>query len=243
MTSGRTMAIATDISGLVDLQFYDLPDSSTLHLYWRASVARSVAKRGQYRVKRAVDLLLAAMLLISASPLMLLAAALIRLTSRGPVFYRQQRLGRDGQEFTLLKFRTMVDGADAMLDKVFHLNEANGPIFKSRRDPRITRIGRLLRATFIDELPQLMNVLQGDMSLVGPRPILAQEIAALPGRVAFRFAVPQGITGPWQTNGHHKLSFDQQLEVERQYIVNWTVWIDLQILLKTVPLVARWRGW
>src|SRR5947209_3178059 len=176
------------------------------------------SRHTQYRVKRLLDLVVASFLLVLLSPLMLLIAAVIRLTSRGPILFRQRRLMKDGVEFTLLKFRTMVNGADGMLDQVFHLNNANGPLFKAHKDPRVTRVGRILRGSFLDELPQLINVVRGEMSLVGPRPILTREVADLPGRVVFRFAVPQGVTGPWQTNGHHKLTFDEQLAIERSYI-------------------------
>jgi lipopolysaccharide/colanic/teichoic acid biosynthesis glycosyltransferase len=186
--------------------------------------------------------MVAGALLVVLSPVMLTIALVVKLTSRGPILFRQQRLMKDGEEFTLLKFRTMVDGADGMLDKVFHLNQANGPLFKSRRDPRVTRVGRVLRKTFLDELPQLMNVLRGEMSLVGPRPILAREVSELPGRVVFRFAVPQGITGPWQTHGHHRLSFEEQLNVERTYIQSWSLLKDLVILIQTTRLVLLRRG-
>ncbi len=199
-------------------------------------------KRFQYRLKRAFDLMVAFVLLALLSPLLLFIAALVKLTSKGPVFYRQQRLMKDGQEFRLLKFRTMVDGAEGMLDKVFHLNEASGPLFKVHRDPRVTRVGRFLRATFLDELPQLLNVVRGEMSLVGPRPCLAREISDIETSVIFRFAVPQGVTGPWQTHGHHKLTFDEQLKVEREYIENWSLKRDLQILLQTLPLILGKRG-
>ena len=199
-------------------------------------------KRFQYRTKRALDLIIAWVLLAVLSPLLLLIAALVKLTSRGPVFYRQQRLMKDGLEFRLFKFRTMVDGAEGMLDKVFHLNEANGPLFKVRRDPRVTKVGRFLRATFLDELPQLLNVVRGEMSLVGPRPCLAREISDIETSVIFRFAVPQGVTGPWQTHGHHKLTFEEQLKVEREYIENWSLKRDFQILLHTLPLVLGKRG-
>jgi lipopolysaccharide/colanic/teichoic acid biosynthesis glycosyltransferase len=173
---------------------------------------------------------------------MLVIALAIKFTSRGPILFRQQRLMKDGAEFTLLKFRTMVDGADGMLDKVFHLNQANGPLFKVQLDPRVTKVGRVLRKTFLDELPQLINVVRGEMSLVGPRPILRREVSELPGRVVFRFAVPQGITGPWQTHGHHKLTFDQQLAVERSYIETWSLAKDLVILLRTCRLVLFGLG-
>ena len=149
---------------------------------------------------------------------------------------------KDGLEFGLFKFRTMVVGAEGMMDKVFHLNEASGPLFKVRRDPRITRVGRILRATFLDELPQLINVVRGEMSLVGPRPCLAREISEIESHVIFRFAVPQGITGPWQTNGHHRLTFEQQLEVERRYIESCSFANDLNILLRTIPLILTRGG-
>lgn len=199
-------------------------------------------KRFQYRLKRAFDLLMALVLLALLSAIFMLIAALVKLTSRGPVFYRQQRLMKDGREFRLLKFRTMVDGAEGMLDKVFHLNEASGPLFKVRRDPRVTKVGRFLRASFLDELPQLLNVVRGEMSMVGPRPCLAREISDIERSVIFRFAVPQGVTGPWQTHGHHKLTFEEQLKVERDYIENWSLRRDFQILLQTLPLVLGKRG-
>jgi lipopolysaccharide/colanic/teichoic acid biosynthesis glycosyltransferase len=136
----------------------------------------------------------------------------------------------------------MVVGADGMMEKVGHLNEASGPLFKARRDPRVTGLGRILRATFLDELPQLLNVVRGEMSLVGPRPCLAREISEIETHVIFRFAVPQGITGPWQTSGHHKLTWEQQLEVERRYIESWSLAKDLGILLRTIPHVLAGGG-
>ena len=173
---------------------------------------------------------------------MLICALAVRMSSRGPVLFRQQRLMKDGVEFTLFKFRTMVNGADDMLEKVFSLNEAKGPLFKVRKDPRVTRVGSVLRKSFLDELPQLINVLRNEMSLVGPRPILAREVQDLPGRVVFRFAVPQGITGPWQTHGHHKLTFEEQLNIERWYIQRWSLRKDMAILLQTFYLVLLRRG-
>jgi len=189
-----------------------------------------------------MDIVVASVLLLLLSPLMLLIAIAVRLSSRGPILFRQQRLMKDGVEFTLLKFRTMIDGADAMMDKVFVLNEAKGPLFKVRKDPRITKVGRSLRKSFLDELPQLINVVRGEMSLVGPRPILAREVSDLPGRVVFRFAVPQGITGPWQTQGRHRLSFDEQLKMECSYIENWSLSQDVRILVRTTGVVLFRRG-
>jgi len=227
---------------LTQLDFYDLPPTSTLHLYWRARAAARYSRQTQYRLKRVFDIVVASLLLIILSPLMLICALAVRMSSRGPVLFRQQRLMKDGVEFTLFKFRTMVNGADDMLEKVFSLNEAKGPLFKVRKDPRVTRVGSVLRKSFLDELPQLINVLRNEMSLVGPRPILAREVQDLPGRVVFRFAVPQGITGPWQTHGHHKLTFEEQLNIERWYIQRWSLRKDMAILLQTFYLVLLRRG-
>jgi len=193
-------------------------------------------------MKRIFDLLASMLLLIGLSPLLLLIAVSIKLTSRGPILYKQQRLKQNGIEFTLLKFRTMVADADARLNQVLSLNQASGPLFKLRQDPRITRMGRILRCTFLDELPQLLNVLRGEMSLVGPRPILAREADQLEKQFLFRFAVPQGVTGPWQVNGHYRVTIDDQLRAERDYVGAWSLRKDFGILLRTIPLVLRKAG-
>lgn len=223
-------------------RLYDLPESSTLDIYWRAITNAMLHRRVEYRIKRVLDFVVALLLLVVLSPLFLIIGLAIKLTSPGPVYYRQQRLMKDWQEFTLLKFRTMVNGADALLDKVVALNEASGPLFKCRKDPRVTPIGRILRATFMDELPQLINVLRGELSLVGPRPCLLREAAQMEQEMYFRFAVPQGITGPWQTNGYHALPFEDQLEVEGGYVQSWCLWKDFAILLRTIPIVLRLQG-
>jgi len=202
----------------------------------------SFQKRVQYRLKRAFDIVASVFLLIVLTPVLIIIGLAIKLTSRGPVFYKQKRLKQNGIEFTLLKFRTMGPDADARLDEVFHLNEASRPLFKLRDDPRMTPIGRFLRRTFLDELPQLLNVVRGEMSLVGPRPILARELTGMEKEFLFRFAVPQGITGPWQVNGHHQVSIQDQLRVERDYVRRWSLVQDLTILLKTIPLVFRKTG-
>ncbi len=219
-----------------------MPEASTLHIYLRALTAFRFHKRAQYRVKRLFDLMASILLLILLVPVFLLIAASIKLTSRGPVFYKQQRLKQNGIEFTLFKFRTMVSDADARLEQVFHLNQASGPLFKLRKDPRITRLGRVLRSTFLDELPQLVNVVRGDMSLVGPRPILAREAGEMEKQFLFRFAVPQGITGPWQISGHYALTIDDQLRAERDYVGAWSLRKDFAILLRTIPLVLGKAG-
>jgi lipopolysaccharide/colanic/teichoic acid biosynthesis glycosyltransferase len=219
-----------------------LPEASTLHIYLRAVTAFRFHKRAQYRVKRVLDLFASIILLVLLAPLFLLIALSIKLTSRGPVFYKQQRLKQNGIEFTLFKFRTMVSDADARLEQVLHLNQASGPLFKLRQDPRTTRVGRFLRSTFLDELPQLLNVLRADMSLVGPRPILAREAGEMEKQFLFRFAVPQGITGPWQISGHYTLTIEDQLRAERDYVCAWSLRKDFVIVLRTIPLVLRKAG-
>jgi lipopolysaccharide/colanic/teichoic acid biosynthesis glycosyltransferase len=205
---------------------------------------RAVA--GSYRLqraaKRAIDMLVAVSALLVLSPILLVIAIAIKTTSKGPVFYRSARLGEGGVTFTMYKFRTMIDGADALLDEVFRLNEASGPLFKSRSDPRVTTVGRFLRKHYLDEVPQLINVALGDMALVGPRPCLPTEARDHMDHLEFRFAVPQGITGPWQINGHHGITFEEQLRVEQAYVENWSVGTDIRILAKTVPLVIRRTG-
>lgn len=194
------------------------------------------------RLKRALDVALAATLLTILSPLLMVVALLLWGTSEQSVLYRQMRLGQEMKSFTLYKFRTMVDGADGKVDQVFHLNLANGPFFKVKDDPRVTRLGKVLRQAFIDELPQLYNVLKGDMSLVGPRPCLPSEADQHAAELAFRFSVPQGLTGPWQVNGYHLLTFEEQLRVERDYVESWSLGQDVAILFKTLPLVFTRRG-
>jgi lipopolysaccharide/colanic/teichoic acid biosynthesis glycosyltransferase len=196
----------------------------------------------QYRVKRLIDIIVALAVLVLLSPLLLVIALLIRLTSPGPALYRQRRLRTLDQEFTMYKFRTMVDGAEGLVHELLELNQASGPLFKVRSDPRRTPVGRVLRRCFLDELPQFINVLKGEMSLVGPRPCLSSEAAGRADLLAFRFHVPQGITGPWQTSGHHGITFEDQLLVEIDYIENWSLARDVSIILRTIPLVLRRSG-
>jgi len=179
------------------------------------------------------------------APLLLAVAAAVKLTSPGPVLYRQQRLMRGGWQFTLLKFRTMVTGADAMVTRAYS-DPVTGALFKSRAnktDPRVTRLGRVLRASFIDELPQLINVLRGDMSFVGPRPCQPHEAEGVPREFSVRFAVPQGLTGPWQIqrNGRAQV-FTEQLQFEATYVDNWSLLADLRILINTIPVVIGRSG-
>jgi lipopolysaccharide/colanic/teichoic acid biosynthesis glycosyltransferase len=199
-------------------------------------------RRVQYALKRGLDILLASVGLVLLSPILLGIIVAVKLSSPGGIFFLQERVGMGGRHFRLYKFRTMTTGAAQHVDEVFHLNHANGPLFKARDDPRVTRVGKVLRRSFMDELPQLVNVIRGDMSLVGPRPCLPSEAGHMGGHVSFRFAVPQGLTGPWQANGHHAMTFDEQMRVEREYVQSWSLAKDVRILLRTIPLVLRRAG-
>jgi exopolysaccharide biosynthesis polyprenyl glycosylphosphotransferase len=189
--------------------------------------------------KRSFDLAVAALLIVLTCPLWLLAALAVKATSRGPVLFRQRRVGRDQRVFTICKFRTMVRGAELMLADLEAKNEASGLLFKIREDPRITRVGRLLRRLSLDELPQLLNVLTGDMSLVGPRPPLPKEVAAYEDWHMDRLEVRPGITGLWQVGRRsgEDWSFDDVVRLDLFYIENWSITYDLFILVKTVPAV------
>jgi lipopolysaccharide/colanic/teichoic acid biosynthesis glycosyltransferase len=205
-------------------------------------VAVSMERPGQRIVKRALDIVGAGTLFLALFPLMLLIALLIKCTSRGPALFRQLRLGQGGRQFTMLKFRTMVDCAAEVRQCLVHQSHASPPLFKIEKDPRVTSVGALLRVSFVDELPQLLNVIRGEMSLVGPRPILPSESALFFEKAAFRFSVPQGITGPWQVGGQHHLTFEEQIEIERQYVGDWSLSKDLAIAMKTIPVVLKRAG-
>jgi len=204
---------------------------------------RSVRLSGpQALAKRLFDIVVSGTVLLLTLPLFPIIAAAIKRSSPGPVFYRQQRIGKQGNPFTLLKFRTMVDGADVMLDLLVAANEADGPLFKIRDDPRVSLVGRFLRRWSLDELPQLLNVLKGDMSLVGPRPPLAHEVARYEDWHLDRLEVRPGITGLWQVSGRSDLSFSEMVRLDLFYIENWSLAYDMFILIKTIPAVASSRG-
>jgi exopolysaccharide biosynthesis polyprenyl glycosylphosphotransferase len=195
-----------------------------------------------YVVKRSFDLLGAVLLVIVLSPLMLVAAALIKLTSRGRVIYPSPRPGIGGRPFNCFKFRTMYDGADRRQKELEAENEQNGAIFKIRRDPRVTPVGRFLRRWSIDELPQLFNVLRGEMSLVGPRPLPQRDYDRLEDWHRKRYLVMPGMTGLWQVSGRSELDFDELVRLDFLYLERWSVFLDLSILAKTVPAVVRSKG-
>ena len=193
--------------------------------------------------KRPVDIVLAAIGLVALSPVMLLLALAVKLTSPGPVLFWHRRCGLKGRMFRFYKFRTMVPDAEARKRALEHLNEMKGPAFKMRRDPRITRLGGVLRKLSLDELPQLWNVLRGDMSLVGPRPPTPDEVERYTTRQIQRLSVMPGITGLWQVSGRSDIAdFERWVDLDLTYARSWSMWLDLRILLKTVVVVARVRG-
>jgi len=193
-------------------------------------------------LKRVVDIVLSSALLLMLAPLFLVIGALIKITSSGPAFYVSERIGRKGRVFRLWKFRTMMVGADAMKAALASANERNGILFKIKNDPRITPIGRFLRKFSLDELPQLFNVLWGDMSLVGPRPPLANEVAQYEVKHYRRLDVLPGLTGLWQVRARHDPSFDQYVALDIAYVENWNFWMDLKILVRTAEVVLRGTG-
>ena len=193
-------------------------------------------------LKRALDLAMASVLLIAAAPFLLLIAALVRLTSPGPAIYRQLRCGLNGRKFWLYKFRSMHQDAEQMRQSVEHLNEMDGPVFKSSRDPRVTSIGRFLRKTSLDELPQLLNILKGDMSFVGPRPPLPEEVAQYEKWQRRRLRMKPGLTCLWALAGRNQLNFTQWMQLDMEYIDNWSLALDFKILLRTIPRVLSGRG-
>ena len=196
----------------------------------------------QLLMKRLLDTALSLAVLIILAPVMLVVAILIKLTSPGPVFFVQDRVGMNQRRFKLYKFRSMVADAEERKRELVHLNEQDGPAFKIKNDPRITRIGRFIRKTSIDELPQLFNVLSGEMSLVGPRPPLPDEVRKYEWMFRKRLCVKPGITCIWQISGRNNVTFDQWMRMDHEYIENWSLWLDLQILLKTIPAVLLSRG-
>jgi exopolysaccharide biosynthesis polyprenyl glycosylphosphotransferase len=197
--------------------------------------------RSSRALKRTFDLAVGSLALLALAPAFLLIALAIKLDSRGPVFFRQRRIGRRDRQFEIVKFRTMVVGADDNKGDLLELNEADG-LFKIANDPRITRIGSILRRTGLDELPQLLNVMRGDMSLVGPRPLIPEEDIKVDGWARRRLEVPPGMTGHWQVLGSARVPLREMLKIDYLYGANWSLWGDMKILLRTIPYVVSRRG-
>ena len=209
-------------------------------------VAVQVAERevpaSWWAIKRAMDLVLGLLLLVLTLPIVAVAALGILLVAGGSPFFAQERIGQHGRRFKMLKLRTMVENAHELRDEFMHLNEADGPVFKIRNDPRLHPLGRLLRRTSIDELPNLVNVLRGDMSLVGPRPALPEEVEHYDSYAQRRLLVPQGVTCLWQINGRSDVSFEHWMDLDNKYVDEWSPLSDLEIIVKTIPAVLRKDG-
>jgi exopolysaccharide biosynthesis polyprenyl glycosylphosphotransferase len=233
LTNGIHVRMA---SGLWRIDHRRLQVTSLAHepfLYLRPATL----SRSQLLLKRALDITVASVVLILSAPTMLAAAAAVKLGDGGPVLFRQTRVGRGGRPFTLLKFRTMVTDAEARLDALSERNERQGPLFKVDADPRVTRVGKVLRSTSLDELPQLFNVLGGSMSLVGPRPALPEEVARFDADLLHRHRMPPGMTGLWQVEARDNVSFYAYRHLDLFYVENWSCALDVVVLANTVPVI------
>lgn len=195
-----------------------------------------------WAAKRACDLVLASVVLLLASPVLLAVAIAIKIDSPGPILFRQPRVGRGGEVFRMRKFRTMIEDADAHKLSLLHMNEAGDGLFKIPQDPRVTRFGRFLRSTSFDELPQLIHVLSGKMSLVGPRPLVPTEDAKITGAYRRRLEMKPGMTGEWQVAGASKIPIAEMVKLDMDYIENWSPLLDLKLLASTLPHVIMRRG-
>src|SRR3989442_5553774 len=192
-------------------------------------------------IKRMFDIAASALMLFLLTPLMVLISLIIKLDSRGPALFHQTRIGQGGRPFQMIKFRTMVQGADARKPELASLNETDG-LFKISEDPRVTRAGRLLRRTALDELPQFWNVLRGDMSIVGPRPLVVDEDERIVGWHRGRLQLMPGMTGHWQGLGAGRIPLEEMMTIDYLYIANWSLWADIKIICRTVPYVLGRRG-
>ncbi len=210
--------------------------------YPMIGIRRVPTDEARLAVKRVIDIIGSSVGLLLASPLLIATAIAVKWTSEGPVLFGQVRAGRNGRKFTMYKFRSMVANAEALRAKLQHLNEMDGPVFKIKHDPRITKVGRFVRKTSIDELPQLFNVLLGDMSLVGPRPPLPSEVEQYEAWQRRRLSVRPGLTGLWQVSGRNQIDFDEWMQLDLRYIDTWSLWLDIKIILKTVPVVLFHKG-
>jgi exopolysaccharide biosynthesis polyprenyl glycosylphosphotransferase len=216
----------------------------TVEEHSHASRDGGLVSRVFYRryVKRPADAFASGLGLVLLSPVFLVLSLLVKLDSRGPVFFKQMRVGKDGREFEFYKFRSMVQDAEQLKNELMHLNELEGPVFKISNDPRITPIGRFLRRTSLDELPQLFNVLRGDMSLVGPRPPLPAEVANYESWQRQKLSVLPGITCLWQISGRNHIGFTEWMRLDIEYIRRQSFGVDLRILLRTLPAVLLRKG-
>lgn len=197
----------------------------------------------QQAIKRLMDIVLSLTAIILLSPVIILVSILIKLDSKGPAIFKQERVGHKHKRFFMYKFRSMVEDAEEKFEEVKDLNHTNPIMFKSKKDPRITKIGKIIRKSSLDELPQLFNILKGDMTLVGPRPPLPRELVNYEQRHHVKFLKPQGLTGLWQVSGRSTIKdFDKVIDLDYEYIKNWNLLLDIKIILKTIPAVLSAKG-
>lgn len=192
--------------------------------------------------KRFFDLFVSLIIIIILSPLMIVIALIIKCSDGGSVFFKQTRIGKNGKKFTMYKFRSMILDADDMIEELQNKNEASGPMFKMKDDPRVTKIGKFIRKTSIDELPQLFNVLNNSMSLVGPRPALPREVTKYTIKQTERLLVKPGLTCIWQVSGRSNIPFEKQVEMDIYYVEHRSTWLDIKLLFKTIPAVLTQKG-
>ena len=240
-TSERAPGVVVDLAtGEFVVDVWQLPEHLPLPLARTAPLI--AAPRWKLGAKRAIDIVGAAVTLLLTLPLVVVISIAVAVTSRGPVLHRQERIGQDGRPFTFLKFRSMYRDAESRLAGLQSHNDALGPVFKMKADPRVTPVGRVLRRWSVDELPQLLNVLAGQMSLVGPRPPLPQEVAEYSDWSRQRLLVKPGITCIWQVSGRADIDFDRWVAMDLEYISTWSLSLDLKLLARTVPAVLGRRG-
>jgi exopolysaccharide biosynthesis polyprenyl glycosylphosphotransferase len=219
-------------------------NSERIELY-SVTDARISDKRGDSvydGIKRIFDVILSAFAIVVLLPLLLIISIAVKLNSAGPAIYKQKRAGKDRKSFTIYKFRSMCEDADRQRNSLQEQNECDGPVFKILRDPRVTGVGRFLRKTSLDELPQLFNIVKGDMSIVGPRPPLLDEVEQYTPHQMHRLDVKPGLTCYWQISGRSNIGFEKWVQLDLQYIEERSIWTDLKIIMKTVPAVLLGRG-
>ena len=241
---GQNVRTAVCVAGEIDT-LMNLLDKESRVLEPRPALAVPSGRtipRWWIALKRAVDIAVSALVLLGAAPLLLLAALAIVCVSPGSPFFAQPRVGRDGRVFRMFKLRTMIHGAHLLHDGIRHLNEVSGPVLKIRNDPRLHAAGGILRRTSIDELPNFVNVLLGDMSVVGPRPPLPAEVAHYDSFALRRLSMKPGVTCLWQISGRSSVHFDEWMELDNRYLETWTPWGDLAIIARTIPAVLRGDG-
>ena len=235
---GKTIAIFTEDMASERLTYKTISFNGLTLL----TIGTQAYEVWEVTLKRFLDILVSLIGLILISPILLIISILIKIDTPGPILFSQPRVGLNGRKFNMHKFRSMVNNAEQLKSDLTHLNEMSGPVFKIKNDPRITRVGSFLRKTSLDELPQLINVLVGDMSLVGPRPPLPSEVNLYDPKHRKRLTVRPGITCIWQISGRNNIDFEQWMDMDAEYVDRWSFWLDMEILLKTIPAVLMRKG-